>query len=89
MYGGFIYQGLSGLRGEQGPPGPVGPPGNAGIPVSRNTNFYFCICPPVSSIQSVFEHIYSSLVDLFQGKAGEDGKPGSPGKVVTPHCNLS
>lgn len=68
MYVGSIYQGLSGLRGEQGPPGPVGPPGGAGTPVSRNTNFSVCICPPVSSISVCFRTLYSSLLLYFREK---------------------
>lgn len=105
MCAGFIDQGLPGLRGEQGPPGPVGPPGTPGTPVSTRThthaNFHYCIyisfhesCPFVALYLSLFWTTFASLslitlAVIFQGKAGEDGKPGAPGKIVRPYCNSS
>lgn len=83
------FQGLPGLRGEQGPPGPVGPPGTPGTPVRKHTptlslfilslfigfiHSFVCLC-----FWSCLLFIFAAV---FQGKAGEDGKPGVPGKMV-------
>lgn len=67
-------QGLPGLRGEAGPPGPVGPPGNPGTPVS------------IYTVWMLLHYRWLNITAvILQGKAGDDGKPGAPGKMVT--CN--
>lgn len=41
---------------------------------------YLCFIRSPPSLLSGIAHVV-----VFQGKAGEDGKPGSPGKTVTLH----
>lgn len=90
----LFYQGLPGLRGEQGPPGPIGPPGTSGTPVSINRCTYFGFCVIFISHIHLYvllffsDYISNCASSLFQGKAGEDGKPGAPGKIVTPYYNI-
>lgn len=73
-------QGLAGLRGEQGPQGPLGAPGTPGTLVSAH--------PHLQALQiqiyapRLLTGKFMRFCVLFQGKAGDDGKPGLPGKMV-------
>ena len=96
--------GLRGEQGPPGPVGPPGTPGTPVSKQTHANFCLCFLSSSVSSIglllyisifcqpHSLFIHQFYCLglilAVTFQGKAGEDGKPGAPGKMVTPYYNF-